>query len=144
MPKGVNFTPRRSFALPNLRRNDVTISIETDNELIENSERIDIKTEPGKFFVVLGDSVQGYYLVKCLLSNLDSFDAKYLSLCSESALPDVVLFKETRETDTFHVKTLVDEVHLVTKVLSNKAARLSVNKKELDDILVNIAEMSDT
>ena len=73
MPKGVNFTPRRSFPLPNLRRNDVTISIETDNELIENSERIDIKTEPGKFYVVLGDSVQGYYLVKCLMSNFGQF-----------------------------------------------------------------------
>ena len=45
---------------------------------------------------------------------------------------------------TRFILKLVNVVHSVTKIFTNKVARLRMIKKELDDILVDIAEMFDT
>ena len=111
-----------------------------------HSESVGQGAEVGKFYVVLGDSLLGYYLVKCLVTNvLDaSFSGKYISLSSEK-FPDKIMFRETKETDTFKTTTIVSELSVSVEVIGEKQARrFSVNKVELDEILMTISELCDT
>jgi hypothetical protein len=84
-PRVVNFTPVLRRSLPSLRRrgesgtqvgrpgiegtSEQLYEVESSQHsdvLIEECETIRREIESGKFYVVLGDSLQGYYLVKCL------------------------------------------------------------------------------
>ena len=117
-----------------------------ESDQIDQSETIDINTEPGKFYVVLGDCLLGYYLVKCLSSDEDHFYGKYLSICSESvqsAPSNMVIFKETNEKDNFDFESLLSEVLVMTEVVNKKRTRFAIDKEDLNDILVAVGEMND-
>ena len=47
----------------------------------------------GDFVVVLGDTFEGYYLVKCLSTTVDSFSGKYFELSQENVKDKVILEK---------------------------------------------------
>ena len=130
--------------------NTVEDPVNTDEDAVntalddcEHSEVHRIVTEPGKLYVVLGDSVEGYYYVKCLASSSDYFVGNYLSVCSDD-IPDNILVTETRETDNFYYKSIISEVFSVTEIVSRRQKKFTISKEELNEILVLIAEMSDT
>merc|ERR1719186_318586 len=143
IPKAVSFTPK-VVPTPSLRSTDVQNQL--DNEIV-NSEQtvetdaIEFVTEPGKIYVVLGDSIEGYYFVKCLLSSSDSFKGKYLSVCCGEGGSETIVLKENRETDCFEYESVVSEVFCVTEVNAKKM--FVINKEQLNDILVTIGEMVD-
>ena len=156
-PKTVNFSPK-SLPSRSLRSKvssdlDADILVDSDqielsetSEQIEPSDTVDINTEPGKFYVVFGDCILGYYLVKCLSSGVDHFHGRYLTICSENAqgAPDnTIIFKETNEKDNFEYESLVSEVSVVTEVLINKKKGFAIEKAELNEIVVSVMEMSD-
>ena len=94
----------------------------------------------GDFCVVLGDNLEGYYLVKCLSTTLDSFDGKYLKLSSE-IIQDKVIFRETQACDTFFKRTIVSHI-FVTRESAGRKSNFIVNKQDLDEILLTISELS--
>ena len=114
-----------------------------ESELTDQSESLKIDPEPLKFYVVLGDSLQGYYIVKCLTCGDEYFHGKYMSTRSESAQSNRVILKETQSKDKFALESIVSEIIVITEVNDKNVARLSIEKEELSDILVTIGEMSD-
>ena len=67
------------------------------------------------------------HLITNVLDN--SFSGKYFALSSET-FPDKIMFRETKESDTFKTTTIVSELSVTQ--------RFSVNKVELDEILMTI------
>ena len=128
---------------------EVLVIAEQTMEMVEDEDEsvvVKIVPEPGKFYVVLGDSFEGYYLVRCLSSHEDYFCGKYMCCCTEAAEGENVLFKETVERDNFMYSSLVSELFIVTEVSQKKNSRytvFSVDKMELNDILITIGEMED-
>ena len=116
-------------------------SAAVDSEHTIETDAIEFVTEPGKIYVVLGDSIEGYYFVKCLLSSSDSFKGKYLSVCSGEGDSETIVLKENRETDSFEYESVVSEVFCVTEITSKKM--FVINKEQLNDILVTIGEMAE-
>ena len=81
------------------------------------------------------------HLITNVLDN--SFSGKYYALSSET-FPDKIMFRETKETDTFKTTTIVSELSVYVEVIGEKQARrFSVNKVELDEILMTISELCD-
>ena len=143
----MHFLSKRILGLRSLRRKEVLSEVEiVETEQIELSDTIKVDPEPGKFYVVLGDSVEGYYLVKCISNHLEHFLGKYLLLCSEIDPhdSDTVVFKETRENDSFEFESIVSEVLIVREISEKKKTTFVIDKEELNDILVTIGEMSDS
>ena len=142
IPKAVSFSPK-VVPTPSLRSMDVQNELDTavDREQTIETDAIEFVSEPGKIYVVLGDSIEGYYFVKCLLSSYDSFKGKYLSVCRGEGDSETIVLKENRETDCFEYESVVSEVFCVTEVTSKKM--FVINKEQLNDILVTIGEMVD-
>jgi hypothetical protein len=63
-------------------------------------------------------------------------------LLTNEKFPKKVSFRETQESDKFFLRTIVSEVS-VSKEMVKKTYRFSVNKSELDEILLTISELSD-
>ena len=161
IPRIVQFSPILRKSLPSLRRkrqidpqSDRSVLeegtseqlpggyLDTSDVLIEQCEEFITGAEFGKFYVVLGDSLDGYYLVKCSSSNLETFSGKYLALSSET-LPGKIMYRETQDSDNFDSGTIVSEVSVSAEVLGKNTRRFSVNKEELDDILMTISQLSE-
>ena len=53
-----------------------------------------LNPQPGKFYVVLGDSIEGN--VKCLSCSDGNFQAKYLAICSQNETNSKLMLRETR------------------------------------------------
>ena len=96
----------------------------------------------GDFFVILGDSLEGYYLVKCLSTNADTFSGTYFELSSEK-VPNKVIFSDTHKGDTFYKRTVVSQISVTRVSFDKRTSLLAVDKNELDDILLTISEMGD-
>ena len=94
----------------------------------DESVVVKIVTEPGKFYVVLGDSIEGYYLVRCMSSHEDYFSGKYMCCYTEAAEVENVLFKETVERDNFMYSSLVSELFIVTEVSQKSNSRYTVSQ----------------
>ena len=152
-PRLTQFTPVLKRSLPSLRRRAQPHLQLDRSELAEESpEMSDIQIaqsgehtrmiELGKFYIVLGDSLEGYYLVKCLSTNGDIFSGKYFALSSET-FSDKVMFRESQESDTFNKGTIVSEVSVFAEMLGKKPRLFAVNKRELDDVLLTISELGD-
>ena len=107
VPKTVSFDPK-VLPNPSLRSKEVQDLVNVvDSEQVRETDAIEIVTEPGKIYVVLGDSIEGYYFVKCLLSSSDSFKGKYLSVCSGKEDSETIVLKENCETDSFEYESIV-------------------------------------
>ena len=93
-----------------------------------------------KYYIVLADSTEGYYIVKCLSVNQTKFMGVYLSpVPSEDK--DNSLFKETREKDTFLFETLLGEMSTAEKITVNKSQCISIKKVELSDYMLTISDI---
>ena len=129
----MKFNPATWRNFPSLRRRDQTGSTsDIERTELEPSETSNESVcafvpSPGHYCIVLGDSLQGYYLVKCLSNNLDSFSGKYLVLSGETLIEKAV-FKETSETDTFNVRTVVSEVSVSAEAIDGKLNKFSVRE----------------
>ena len=104
---------------------------------------ISIDTQCGKFYFILGDSVEGYYLVKCLSSESDTFCGRYLKQDVGSLTESEVIFHETRVSDTFRVESILSEVLIVTETKLQNKIQFSIYKEELNDVLASISELND-
>ena len=51
------------------------------------------------------------------------------------------MFRETKESDTFKTTTIVSELSVSFEVIRKQTRRFSVNKVELDKILMTISEL---
>ena len=102
-----------------------------------------LNPQPGKFYVVLGDSIEGYYIVKCLSCSDGNFQGKYLAICSQNETNSKIILRETRERDTFYFGSVISEISIVTQVPDKNVASYFIEKEDLNDILVTIGEMSD-
>ena len=147
LPKTVNFSPVLR-SVPSLRSGGQAVPEQPldDETLAVYSGAVNQVAVVGKFYIVLGDSLLGYYLVKCESNySEDTFTGKYFKLFSEhsESYPDRVMFKETKETDTFKNRTIVSEISVTLEVLGKKTLRFLVNKVDLDDSLMAISELCD-
>ena len=96
----------------------------------------------GAFYVILGGSLEGYYLVKCLSIDGETFYGKYLAVSGET-LKDKIVYRELNNCDTFQVRTIVVELSIKKEIFGKKTSRLSVLKSELDEVLLTLSEFSD-
>ena len=71
----------------------------------------------------------------------ETFFGKYFNLTNEK-FPQKVSFRETQESDKFFLENNCVEVS-VSKEMVKKTYRFSMNKSELDEILLTISELSD-
>ena len=51
-----------------------------DSESESEELELSVVPEPGRYYVVLGDSVEGYYVIKCLEMVKEHFYGKYLEV----------------------------------------------------------------
>ena len=145
-PELVQFTPVQRVLLPNLRRKQAEpvqvehlAGLETEDNDVEESVTCDIGINTGKFYAVLGDSLEGYYIVKCVSTQDLTFSGKYLMLYE--TLPSNLVFKETKNRDTFYKNSVLDEVSVVHD-FAKSVTQFLVSKVAMDDILLTVAEMS--
>ena len=96
----------------------------------------------GAYYIILGDSLEGYYLVKCLSIGGETFYGKYLAVSNE-ILEEKVVYREMSDCDTFQVRTIVTELNIKKETFGKKTFRLSVLKSELDEVLLTLSEFSD-
>lgn len=147
-PELVSFTPVRKRPLPTLRRkrcdesdhNSHLAGCEFDNKDEEEGVTCNIKVNNGRFYVVLGDSVEGYYVVKCMAALDKTFSGKYLKLTNDF-VQNMIVFKETKESDGFDTNSVVAELTVVHD-FSKSVTRFFATKSDMDDILMTVAEMS--
>ena len=78
------------------------------------------------------------HLITNVLDN--SYSGKYYALSSET-FPDKIMFRETKESDTFKTTAIVSELSVSVEVIGKQTQRFSVNKVELDKILMTISEL---
>ena len=148
----VSFSPVRQRPLPSLRKKSAdqkTLQLvgpagekgteQEDDEKEEISETCNLVIEAGKIYVFLGDSSQGYYIVKSLTALEETFSGKYLKQTPDLE-PTKIVFKETKDTDTFCINSIVAE--LIVQDVSKNTTRFVANKVDLDDILMTVAEIS--
>ena len=150
-PREVKFIPVRPKTLPNLRRREPTgsldqvITIEESEELseedVEESEQTVVclpNVEVDKLYVVLGDSLDGYYVVKCLSVIDDTFSGCYLK--QVSSFESELTYKLTKHNDIFLTRSVISELTIVPNVFNNTATFV-VKKVDLDSILLKIDSM---
>ena len=145
-PELVKFYPVQRLLLPNLRRKqaepvqvEYLAGLETEDADVEESVTCDIGIQIGKFYAVLGDSLEGYYIVKCASTQDSTFSGKYLMLYD--TLPSNLVFKETKNRDTFYKNSVLAEVSVVHD-FAKSMTQFLVSKVAMDDILLTVAEMS--
>ena len=103
-------------------------------------------TQPGHLYVMLGDSLQGFYIVKCLSSQDDCFTGRYLQQIFESESDGrCILYKETKEKDKFMYNSLVYELFGCSEIHDKGLSFpvFSVDKCELDEILITIGDLDE-
>ena len=81
------------------------------------------------------------HLITNVLDN--SFSGKYFALSSET-FPDKIMFRETKESETFKTTTIVSELSVSAEFIGKQTQRFSLNTVELDKILMTIIELCDT
>ena len=146
-PKIVHFKPKL-ITTRNLSEQvlpeDFSVDLDQVSEENEESDH-EIKNDPkpGKLYIILGDCVEGYYLVKCLSSNGDSMTGRYLTQVPGTVFDTICAFQETRNSDIFRMESILSEVFVINEVVFQKKSRFSIEKEELDDILASIGELSD-
>ena len=114
-------------------------------EIVELSEKLAI-TKPGQLYVMLGDSLPGFYVVKCLSSEVDDFTGRYMQQIFESeSNGQYIIYKETKEKDKFMYTSLVSELHGVSEIKDQNVSFTvySVDKSDIDDILLTVGEMGE-
>ena len=128
------------------QRPSVSLQYQTELDAIVDVGRRGSVTKTGHLYVVLGDSLQGFYIVKCLSAHDDHFTGKYLCQIFEGeADGQQLLFKESKDKDRFHYSSLVSEIFGSFEVHEKNVGFpvFSVGKTELDEILVTVAEMEE-
>ena len=149
IPKIVHFKPKlittRNLS-DEVLPEDFSVDLDKASEDNEESDQ-EIKNDPkpGKLYIILGDCVEGYYIVKCLSSNGDSMTGRYLTQVPGTVFDTICAFQETRnsKSDIFRLESIFSEVFAVNEVVFQKKSRFSIEKEELDDILASIGELSD-
>ena len=158
----VHFTPVRPTQTPTLRRNfgsftvgpeiqggeveeteglSETCSLESGNKEVDDteSETCNLVAEPGKVYVILGDSFEGYYVVKCTETFEDTFSGKYFK-----EVPDLIIdqmaFKQMKDADIFFTNCIVAELEVIIDEQKNMTKFLAT-KFEMDEILIKVVEM---
>ena len=136
----MEFSPKtRSFV--ELRSSKTSNPPEIESESCNTDSTETLVAVAGKYFAVLADSPEGYYIVKCVSVSGDQFSGQYLEQQSEQHSENVV-FKETNEKDVFRCETVLVEVESVKSlVMSTRLKKVSVTKEELDNILLKIAQI---
>ena len=118
-----------------LRSYEPTEQVDTGENM---AEEIILNPLSDRYYVVLAESPEGYYVVKCLNVSQDTFVGRYFSPLSSQDQTNSI-FKETKEKDTFHCKTLLGEILSAEKVTLNRSVCVSINKVELNDFILTIA-----
>ena len=77
------------------------------------------------------------HLITNVLDN--SYSGKCYALSSET-FPDKIMFRETKESDTFKTTAIVSEPSVSVEVIGKQTQRFSVNKVELDESLMTISD----
>ena len=83
-----------------LRSYEPTEQVDTGENM---AEEIILNPLSDRYYVVLADSPEGYYIVKCLNVTQDTFVGIYFSPLSSQDQTNSI-FKETKEKDTFECK----------------------------------------
>ena len=144
-PRLVEFSPRIRSSV-DLRSTKRTTNPQNLEEDFCITETILPEVVVGKYFAVLGDCSQGYYIVKCLAGSSDKFSGQYLEQELEQDLEDsdTLKFKLTSEKDLFDAETiLVELVSVKPVVASHRYKQLSITKKELGEVLLIVAQIDD-
>ena len=95
---------------------------------------------------MLGDSLKGFYVVQCVSSEDDCFTGIYLQHIFESESDGGhILFKETKEKDKFSYDSLMSELFGSNEINETSVSFpvISVDKSELDEILITIGELEE-
>ena len=114
-----------------------------DTEQDSDGDTIVTEPHPGTLYFILGDCVEGYYLVKCLSSSEDSFQGRYLTKIPGLVQDTTVDFQESSKCDTFYKESILSEVLVFTEILVKKKTGFSIDKAEFSDILATVGELSD-
>ena len=114
-----------------------------DTEEDSDGDTIVTEPQPGTLYFILGDCVEGYYLVKCLSSSEDSFRGRYLTKSPGVVQDTTVEFQESSKCDTFYKESILSEVLVSTEILVKKKTGFSIDKAEFSDILATVGELSD-
>ena len=78
----------RSSSTKLVSSRDLADTTGQDADIIDaQSEVFEVDIEPDRYYVVLGDSLEGFYVVKCLSTNADCFHGKYFTRCSQNNEP---------------------------------------------------------
>ena len=88
---------------------------------------------------MLGDSLQGFHIVKCVSTQDDCFTGRYLQQIFESESDGrSILYKETTEQDKFMYYQLVSELFGCSEIHDKGLSFpvYSVDTCELDEILI--------
>ena len=88
---------------------------------------------------MLGDSLQGFHIIKCVSTQDDCFTGRYLQQIFESESDGhSILYKETKEQDKFMYYSLVSELFGCSEIHDKGLSFpvFSVDKCELDEILI--------
>ena len=148
-PEVVHLKPVRPRQLPKLRRKGVPPDdlgpvddqdVVADEGMEDDSETVTGPVENGKFYVILGDCPDGYYVVRCSVVSEDKFTGRYTKEIAELDSNNIA-FKETRSSDVFFFKSIVSEL-VVIPDLNENSSRFMVNKVEMDEVLLKVSEMS--
>ena len=115
-----------------------------DSENTPMTEALDIINPVlERHYAVLSDAPQGYYIVKCLKVNTDSmFKGCYYRQVSDVNDQDNLVFKETRQKDSFHFATIITEI-TASQVTGAGDKVLRVNKTDLNDVIDTVAGIDD-
>ena len=146
----VNFTPVVHNSPPRLRSvveesdnfenitNDGGEVTEEEVDKDQASETCSKSIESGQFYVILGDCLEGYFIVLCSSVMEDSFSGTYLKeIVSNSN--DSLTFKITKEVDMFYNSSIISEITVDPDI--NKKTNFFVKKVDIDEILLKVAEM---
>ena len=139
-PGLVTFSPVRRILMPTLRSKPSDILEDEEEAAEEEVETCDVHVEVGSFFAVLGDSSDGYYIVKCVASSVTNFSGTYLVSTAET-VQNKLAFKETRNRDSFHKNCVISELNAVRE-FSQGVIRFLFSKDSMDNVLATVAELS--
>ena len=150
-PELVHFKPVRLRQLPKLRRKgappDDLLAVHdqlgvarTDEGQEDESESVTGLVENGKFYVILGDCTDGYYVVRCTVVGEDKFTGRYTKEITELDI-NKIAFKETRSSDVYFFRSIVSELVVIPDSTEN-SIRFLVNKVDMDEVLLKVSKMS--
>ena len=108
-----------------------------DGEDDDGGEICDLQVKVGKLYVILGDSLEGYYVIKCSSLLEDTITGHYLKQITSSNTE--LTFKETKHVDKFFIRSVLSELLNVPD--STKTSYLA-QKVDLDEILLKMVAMS--